>query len=265
MFPSSPPRVRIGRRGLLRAAVPVGLLAAAASCGRGAPPPAADPGGGIALVYRGPASCDGCSEAVAALLSLAVPGLQVAYCGPGERTALSARSLAGAAMYAQPGGDDLGPAWTVMRGHAADIRAFVRGGGCYLGFCLGGYLAGFDPGFGLLPGDSGEYTTSPGASVRTTDNTVVALRWRGRLRHAFFQDGPLFTLDAGKATVLATYTTGPVAAAVAAYGAGRVGVVGPHPEADVSWYADNGLTNPDGIQVDLGRDFVRTALGRAAG
>jgi hypothetical protein len=244
MFPSSPPRVRIGRRGLLRAAVPVGLVAAAASCGRGAPPQAADPGGGIALVYRGPASCDGCSEAVAALLSLAVPGLQVAYCGPGERTALS---------------------WTVMRGYAADIRAFVRGGGCYLGFCLGGYLAGFDPGFGLLPGDSGEYTTSPGASVRTTDNTVVALRWRGRLRHAFFQDGPLFTLDAGKATVLATYTTGPVAAAVAAYGAGRVGVVGPHPEADVSWYADNGLTNPDGIHVDLGRDFVRTALGRAAG
>jgi hypothetical protein len=208
-----------------------------------------------ALVYRGPAACDGCAEAVTALLRSAAPHLKVVYCGPRERVPLSARTLAGAAVYAHPGGGDLAPAWRAMRGHAADLRAFVRGGGRYLGFCLGAYLAGRDPGYGLLPGDTDQYVTSPGASVHDTRDTVVAVRWRGKPRHVYFQDGPLFTFT-GPATVLATYAT----AAVCRYGAGRVGVVGPHPEADASWYADAGITNPDGVRLDLGRDFVTTTL-----
>jgi hypothetical protein len=72
----------------------------------------------------------------------------------------------------------------------------------------------------------------------------------------FFQDGPVFRLESGApATVLARYPNGEVAAVVAEFGAGRVGVVGPHPEADSSWYK-NGLVNPDGIRFDLGYDLV---------
>jgi hypothetical protein len=59
--------------------------------------------------------------------------------------------------------------------------------------------------------------------------------------------------------VLATYDTGAVAALVTSYGAGRVGVVGPHPEADRHWYP-RGLTNPDGIRPDLGYDLIQATV-----
>jgi len=60
--------------------------------------------------------------------------------------------------------------------------------------------------------------------------------------------------------VIATYDTGTAAALVADYGAGRVGVVGPHPEADHSWYDDAGLTNPDGVHPDLGHDLIESTV-----
>jgi glutamine amidotransferase-like uncharacterized protein len=82
----------------------------------------------------------------------------------------------------------------------------------------------------------------------------------------YFQDGPVFALtDGAAATVLAAYDTGAPAAVVTAFGAGRVGVVGPHPEADASWYRAAHLTNPDGIHFDLGYDLIEeTVHGRPA-
>ncbi|WP_326695527.1 hypothetical protein [Streptomyces sp. NBC_01766] len=87
-------------------------------------------------------------------------------------------------------------------------------------------------GFGLLSGDLDQYITSPDATVTTEDNALVEVEWRGRLRKVFFQDGPYFTPAPGTdTTVLARYTNGLAAALVTSYGAGRVAVVGPHPEA----------------------------------
>jgi hypothetical protein len=218
----------------------------------------------LALVYRGPASCAGCSEAVAALLRGAPTGFRTAFCGPGEDVKLSATTLAGATVYAQPGGGEVHQAWRRMRGYADDLRSFVHGGGNYLGFCLGAYLAGADPGFGLLSGVGVvAYISSAGARVRDDGDTVIGVDWRGRRRHLYFQDGALFRPAAGaSATVLATYDTGGAAAVVTGYGAGRVGVVGPHPEAGPSWYADAGLSNPDGIRYDLGHDLIESTLRR---
>jgi hypothetical protein len=124
-----------------------------------------------ALVYRGPASCDGCAESVAALLRTSPAKFTTEYCGPHETTQLTAANLARATLYAQPGGGDLDPGWAAMRPYAGAIRDYVRRGGRYLGFCLGGYLAGATPGFDLLPGDTDEYVGSPGADVHTTDDT----------------------------------------------------------------------------------------------
>lgn len=246
------------RRTFLLAAGGVSLLAGMAG-GTGCGKPASRP---VALIYRGRASCAGCPEAVAAILAHAPTPFRVVYCGPDEDVPLSADSLAGATVYAQPGGGNVGSAWRRMRQYADDIQSWVHGGGRYLGFCLGGYLAGASPGFGLLPGATSQYITSPGATVDTTDDVVVPVRWRGKPRHMFFQDGPVFRLNAGAdATVLATYDNGEVAAVVAPYGAGRVGVVGPHPEADRSWYKDvPGLTNPDGIRPDLAYDLVEATV-----
>jgi glutamine amidotransferase-like uncharacterized protein len=194
----------------------------------------------VALVYRGPASRpEGCAQAVAALLGASRWGFTVRYAGPDEETSLSERSLAGAALYAQPGGGSLAHGYRHLRRHRDQIRDYVGRGGRYLGFCLGGYLAGATPGFALLPGDTDQYLSSPGATVHDRGDTLIQVRWRGHDRELFFQDGPHFLLDkTADATVLGTYPSGAIAALVARFGAGRVGVVGPHPEATKDWFTD---------------------------
>jgi glutamine amidotransferase-like uncharacterized protein len=207
----------------------------------------------LALVHRGRGTA-GCAEAVAGLLRGSPRGFDVRYVGGRE---LTAELLARAAVYAQPGGGELRPAWRRMRRHRRTIREYVAGGGRYLGFCLGGYLAGATPGFGLLPGDTDQYVTSPYTTVTTTRDTLVEVEWRGRRRELFFQDGPVFRLDAA-ATLLAHYPNGEVAALAAAFGAGRVGVVGPHPEATADWFDDAGLARRPA--ADLGHDLIEEVL-----
>ncbi|KPH20555.1 hypothetical protein AN948_06645 [Rhodococcus sp. ADH] len=209
-----------------------------------------------ALVYRGPASSPGCPEAVARLLESAPEPYEVTFCGPTEEIPLTAASLESVSLYAQPGGGELAAAWVHMEQHAESIREWVDSGGQYFGFCLGGYLAGVTPGFGLLPGDTARYISSRNSGIDTTSNTVVEVTWRGEERLMFFQDGPIFVLrDDAPVEVLARYRNGKIAAVIAGFGRGRVGVVGPHPEAGQSWYT-RGLTNPDGIRFDLGHDLV---------
>jgi glutamine amidotransferase-like uncharacterized protein len=223
--------------------------------------PAADVGG-LALVYRGPAATSGCPEAVAAALERSGRGWDVRFVGPREDLDLEPGVLARAVLYAQPGGGTLRRGYRRMRRRAPLIRDFVRSGGRYLGFCLGGYLAGETPGFGLLPGDADRWISSPGARPRSAGDAVVTVTWRGRARRVFFQDGPWFDLDPrrGPAEVLATYPNGLPAAVVAPFGRGVVGVVGPHPEAPASWYTDAGLPVPDDLHADLTQDLVERVL-----
>lgn len=214
-----------------------------------------------ALVYRGPAALPGCPEAVADLLRRSPCRFDVRYVGPGTDLPLTPRILAGATLYAQPGGASLSRAYRHLRRHRGDIRRFVRSGGRYLGFCLGGYLAGSSPGFELLPGDTDRYLSAPGATVDSEADTEVEVCWRGQRRVLFFQDGPYFWVRSGAAsTVLATYPNDTIAAMTTRFGSGRVGVVGPHPEATESWYTDAELPVPDALNTDLGLDLVAEVM-----
>ena len=215
----------------------------------------ARPGAPLALVRRGPDAVPGCAESVAALLASSRHGFDVRFAGRGEELDLSAGTLAAAALYAEPGGGDLDAAWPVVRRVRGPVRDLVAGGGRYLGFCLGGYLAGATPGFGLLPGDTDRWIGTRGATVEHDGDALVRLDWRGRERTLFFQDGPRFLLDPGAAGgVLARYPNGEIAAAVLPFGAGRVGVVGPHPEAGPDWFDDAGLPRADAR--DLGHQLI---------
>ncbi|MBP2368139.1 BPL-N domain-containing protein [Pseudonocardia parietis] len=208
--------------------------------------------GPLALVYRGPATVPGCPESVAALLASSRHGFDVRFVGPREELKLSPAVLAGATLYAQPGGGTLEDAWPVVRRARGPLRDLVAGGGRYLGFCLGGYLAGATPGFGLLPGDTDRWIDTRGATVTHDGDALVRLDWCGRDRTLYFQDGPHFLLDAGTGgTVLARYPNDEVAAAVTPFGAGRVGVVGPHPEAGPDWFDDAGLPRADARDLGL--------------
>jgi hypothetical protein len=218
----------------------------------------------VALVYRGPASTEGCPEAVAAALERSRWDLQVRFVGPREESPLERSVLAGARLYAQPGGGGLRRAYRKMKHSAGAIQEFVRSGGGYLGFCLGGYLAGETPGFGLLPGDADRFISSPGAQPSHDGDTLMTLSWGDRRRQMFFQDGPWFDLDParGPADVLAAYDNGLPAAVVAPFGAGAVGVVGPHPEATPDWYRDSGLPVPADLSADLAQDVIDRVMER---
>jgi glutamine amidotransferase-like uncharacterized protein len=214
----------------------------------------------LALVYRGPGGCPSCSEAAAELLESAEWGFDVRYVGPDEDIELTSANLQKADLYVQPGGDgSLNQAYAALESDAAEIRQFVDSGGRYLGICMGAYLAGSGPGFDLLPGDSGQYISSDGASVTDASSTVVEVNWRGQSRFMFFQDGSYFTLDGAQpgTTVFAHYSSnGEIAAMVSPYGDGRVAVSGPHPEATDGWYQYNGITDPDGPDADLGHELI---------
>jgi glutamine amidotransferase-like uncharacterized protein len=216
----------------------------------------------LALVYRGPASVPGCPEAVADLLARSSWNFEVSFVGPREFLPLTSNVLSQAALYAQPGGASLGWAYRRLRREAAAIRDFVHAGGRYLGFCLGGYLAGETPGFAILPGDTDQYVSSPGAGTTTEKDTVISVTWGGEEREVFFQDGPYFDLDPrrGPAYVLAVYDNGLPAAAVAPFGLGAVGVCGPHPEATADWFFDAGLPLPQRSAIDLGLDLIERTM-----
>lgn len=129
------------------------------------------------------------------------------------------------------------------------MRDFVANGGRYLGFCLGAYLAGHDPGFGLLSqnGNATQEIEEPGSQVENEDDTIIQIDWRfstgpkkGKTelkRWMYFQDGPALTLTANSsAIVLGRYSSnGDVAALLSSFGKGWVGCVGPHPEANQKW------------------------------
>jgi glutamine amidotransferase-like uncharacterized protein len=191
---------------------------------------------------------------------------QVYYTGPREELPLTSATLVGAALYAQPGGGTLTHGYKHLKHQRAAIRRYVAEGGCYLGFCLGGYLSGATPGFDLLPGDTDQYITSPGATVKTEDQTLVQVRWRGHEHTLFFQDGPHFVIKPGQASadtrVLATYPNHTIAALVTTFRGGRVAVVGPHPEATNDWFTDAGLpVTPSG---DVGLELIDELMGSRA-
>ncbi|MFI9366211.1 BPL-N domain-containing protein [Kitasatospora sp. NPDC053057] len=236
-----------------------------AKAGRAAQDPDGRP---LALVYRGQAACDGCPEAAHDMLEH--DGFAVRYIGPDEQARFGPDALSGAALYVQPGGtngQEVSTAWRLLRGDPGFspelVRSYVRGGGHYLGLCMGGYLAGQEPGYGLLPGDSGQYISSQGATVTDDQDHLVDVAWRGQPQKMYFQDGPYFDVDGPGVEVLARYTNDRAAAVVASYGAGRVAVSGPHPEAPSDWYRDYNLPDQSQTGLGLGEDLLHTLMGTA--
>lgn len=208
--------------------------------------------GPLALIYRGPSvTYPGSPETCERLLRRSPLGFRTAFVGPDEESDLSASVLSGAALYVQPGGGTVDEAWPVLERHAGAVGEFVRGGGGYLGFCLGAYLAGTRSGFGLFDGTVRPYASSDGADVDDGAETVT-VSWRGTPRRMYFQDGAAFDLPPGStAEVPGRYSNGLAAALVQDVGTGRIGLVGTHPEADETWFSGGGYADNSDVALDL--------------
>ncbi len=198
----------------------------------------------VAVVFAGAGTCDGCAAAVAQLLRQQQYQVRLV-----DEHQLDAAVLKDAELYVQPGGsDDIMDTLNVLSASQIQrIRDFVKRGGNYLGICAGAYLAGQyadqaegSKAFALveLPEIDQEITGDNSAQL-------IPLRLPGEAtaRHVYYQAGPHFgTTLPGHGKALAYYAgSRHIAARISDYGKGRVGLIGPHYEADASWYAADQL------------------------
>ncbi|AXJ95975.1 BPL-N domain-containing protein [Sphingomonas sp.] len=189
-------------------------------------------------IYRGPAACEDCAEALQRAIGALDPRYHVDFVGPAERTDVTPATLRDYAIYIQPGGgQDIAAARRALgAARARAIRDFVAHGGRYLGLCMGAYLADRSN-LGLIDADLDSEVGRPGSAATSEDDTIVPVRWGGHAATLYYQDGP-FLPDAEAAGFrpIASYANGDIAAARYRRGAGVVVLSGPHPEADASWF-----------------------------
>ena len=144
------------------------------------------------------------------------------------------RVLEDAKIVAFPGGiGDADKYYEFFKRRSANVIAdFVEQGGYYLGICMGAYWAGshyFDI---LNDVDTAQYIKRPTADVKRSYSTVANVTWQGQEQTMFFYDGCTFVGDESKFTTVARYANGDPMAIIQ----NRIGVIGCHPESQLSWY-----------------------------
>lgn len=147
------------------------------------------------------------------------------------------RILETAKVIAIPGGiGDADKYYELFKRKAANVIAdFVEQGGHYLGICMGAYWAGRHY-FDILNGiDAVQYIKRPNADVRRSYSTVAPVMWQGRKQDMFFYDGCALIGDESKFTTVARYANGDPMAIIQ----NRIGLIGCHPESQISWYESN--------------------------
>ncbi|NLR74561.1 BPL-N domain-containing protein [Leeia aquatica] len=207
-------------------------------------------------IFNGAGTCDGCAEAVGE--RYLDRNDKVIYVN--ERT-LGPDVLGLADVYVQPGGsDDIDETLRALKPEQVQaIRDFVKNGGHYLGICAGAYLAAQysdkannHKAYGLVALDE------LSSEVPYAKPSLLKMKWGAQTRMVYNQSGPHMGKRAPVgSSVLATYAdSGRIAALLSHYGKGKVLLIGPHLEADQSWYEDAKLDTRHGYNLDL----FRTAL-----
>ncbi len=192
----------------------------------------------------------GCPEAMANVLRKDTRHKwNIKFVGESEAQKLNSASLAGVDLYVQPGGGTINADWPKLTttGQQA-VRQYTEGGGNYLGLCLGGFFAGQfgNVGWGWIPG-VGTYQ-----GPKYANREIVKTTWSGTTRYMWWEGGSHFGTTKPGTEVLGVHENGKAASVVVPAGAGEAAGIGPHGEADSSWYSKTALrTDTDGFDHDL--------------
>jgi glutamine amidotransferase-like uncharacterized protein len=116
--------------------------------------------------------------------------------------------------------------------HERSIRQYISNGGRYLGICMGAYWADRNYLDILESVECKQYIRRPNTCTRRSYSKAVDCNWNGRQDKFFFYDGTAFIGDESRYEVVARYTNGDPAAIVQ----GKIGLIGPHLEAEEFWY-----------------------------
>lgn len=208
----------------------------------------------VAVVFTGAGTCDGCAATVATLLQQQNYQVRLV-----DEHQLSAQALQQADLYVQPGGsDDIMDTLSVLSSRQIrDIRDFVAQGGNYLGICAGAYLAGQYAdkakgvrAFGLVELMEIEQEISNDDQAQLIAVVVPAEKTP---RQVYYQAGPHFGRQLPASGQATAYYAGSkqIAARISSFGQGRVGLIGPHYEADTAWFIADDLPALAPLQQQL--------------
>lgn len=147
------------------------------------------------------------------------------------------------------------------------MRHYIDMGGKYLGICQGSYFAGSHF-FDLLQGyESVQYIKRKTSDIKKTGPSLVNIKWgnEDKTRSIYFHDGAAFVPTKKEVTgeVKARYTNGDIASLVQDCGKGRIGLIGPHPEAPKWWFYSQARVKEGwktSLQHDILLDLMRTIL-----
>ena len=113
------------------------------------------------------------------------------------------------------------------------VKRFVRGGGKYLGICMGAYWAEHHYLDLLKDIRAEQYITRPGADTRRPHAKNQRVLWQGEEERMFFYDGcALVGSGIDTAKIWSLYPNGDPMAVIQ----GNIGVMGCHPESQAHWY-----------------------------
>ena len=139
----------------------------------------------------------------------------------------------GVDMIAVPGGfGDADSYDNLFQHNAPAVQKFVRGGGRYLGICMGAYWAGRHYLNILNSVDAVQYIRRPGTDTRRPHAKAIDVVWQGQPDRMFFYDGCALVGDKTKFKTMATYMNGDAMAIIQ----NNIGLIGCHPESEQFWY-----------------------------
>jgi hypothetical protein len=113
------------------------------------------------------------------------------------------------------------------------IIQFLKGGGKYLGICMGAYWAGQHY-FNILDHvDAVQYITRPSTDTRRPHAKGQPVLWCGEEEHMFFYDGcSLIGKGLTHSDIWSLYPNGDAMAIIQ----DKIGLIGCHPESELHWY-----------------------------
>ena len=139
----------------------------------------------------------------------------------------------GVDIVAVPGGfGDSSSFYRLFQHNIDRIQEFVKGGGLYLGICMGAYWAGkyyFDMLDGVEPV---QYIKRPNSDTRRPHAKNIDINWNGHPDRMFFYDGCALVGNNKKFKTVATYSNGDPMAIIQK----NIGLIGCHPESEKFWY-----------------------------
>jgi glutamine amidotransferase-like uncharacterized protein len=173
------------------------------------------------------------------------PSYQVTLVGPGSipKQDLNSDIMRKADCVVMPGGTGDASRFkkSKLKNIKEELQEYISEGGKYLGICMGAYFADKRY-FDILSKSTRavQYAKRTGSTIKHEKHAIVTLDWEHEEKNIYFHDGTAFvpSLFHSKINgdVVAKYKNGDAAALIQTYGKGKVGVIGPHPEAQKWWF-----------------------------